>query len=383
MATGDVIGELNADDVYEPGALARGRRRRCASTRTRMWLTGYCRIIDGDGREIRQRGHRLQELRCCAATRSASTSRTTSSRRRRRSSAATALRRPAASTSATASRSTTTCSCGSRAATTRSSCARYLASFRMVEGTLSMSGFRTQFREHAEQARRHGDGHRAAVARQPGAQRRDRRHLRGDAAACAPSAPRVGRHGQLRAARPGELARRAPGRAARHGAGSASTPRDGGREAGVRRRAPRAARRRRATSGRLPARGARPPACRTPSPPAAGSRSPRRARGRAGRRRRGRARRSSSSLDPPGELDPRPRAGERAQPREQRVVAPAARAGDDQAVLEPVGGRRSNARSAASRFLRGCSVPDREQVRRRAVAGPGPGVKRGVDRRTA
>ena len=41
---------------------------------------------------------------------------------------------------------------------------RYLAAFRMVEGTLSMSGFRTQFREHAEQARRHGDGHRAAVA---------------------------------------------------------------------------------------------------------------------------------------------------------------------------------------------------------------------------
>ena len=34
----------------------------------------------------------------------------------------------------------------------------------MVEGTLSMSGFETQFREHAEQARRHGDGHRVAVA---------------------------------------------------------------------------------------------------------------------------------------------------------------------------------------------------------------------------
>ena len=33
---------------------------------------------------------------------------------------------------------------------------RYLSSFRMAEGSLSMSGFRTQFREHAEQARRHG-----------------------------------------------------------------------------------------------------------------------------------------------------------------------------------------------------------------------------------
>jgi GT2 family glycosyltransferase len=41
---------------------------------------------------------------------------------------------------------------------------RYLASFRMVGGTLSMSGFQTQFREHAEQARRHGDGHGVAVA---------------------------------------------------------------------------------------------------------------------------------------------------------------------------------------------------------------------------
>ena len=40
---------------------------------------------------------------------------------------------------------------------------RDLACFRMAEGSLSMSGFETQFREHAEQARRHGDGHRAAV----------------------------------------------------------------------------------------------------------------------------------------------------------------------------------------------------------------------------
>ena len=38
-----------------------------------------------------------------------------------------------------------------------------LSNFRMAEGSLSMSGFRTQFREHAEQARRHGAGHRVAV----------------------------------------------------------------------------------------------------------------------------------------------------------------------------------------------------------------------------
>ena len=34
----------------------------------------------------------------------------------------------------------------------------------MVEGTLSMSGFEQQFREHAENARTHGKGHPFAVA---------------------------------------------------------------------------------------------------------------------------------------------------------------------------------------------------------------------------
>jgi hypothetical protein len=41
---------------------------------------------------------------------------------------------------------------------------RYLSSFRMTEGTLSMEGFERQFAEHAEVARRHGQGHRTAVA---------------------------------------------------------------------------------------------------------------------------------------------------------------------------------------------------------------------------
>src|SRR5690606_32978989 len=39
-----------------------------------------------------------------------------------------------------------------------------LAWFTMTEGTLSMSGFETQFREHAQNAREHGDGHPVAVA---------------------------------------------------------------------------------------------------------------------------------------------------------------------------------------------------------------------------
>ena len=41
---------------------------------------------------------------------------------------------------------------------------RELASFRMAEGTLSMSGFERQFREHAEVGRRNGDGRPIAAA---------------------------------------------------------------------------------------------------------------------------------------------------------------------------------------------------------------------------
>jgi hypothetical protein len=42
----------------------------------------------------------------------------------------------------------------------------YLSSFRMAHGSgsLSMSRFETQFREHALNAREHGDGHKLAIA---------------------------------------------------------------------------------------------------------------------------------------------------------------------------------------------------------------------------
>jgi len=39
-----------------------------------------------------------------------------------------------------------------------------LAGFRMAEGSLSMSGFESQFAEHAQNAREHGAGHPIAVA---------------------------------------------------------------------------------------------------------------------------------------------------------------------------------------------------------------------------
>src|SRR5690242_3253350 len=53
MASGEVIGEINADDVYEPGALhAVGAALR--DHPGAMWLTGRCRIIDAEGNEIRR-----------------------------------------------------------------------------------------------------------------------------------------------------------------------------------------------------------------------------------------------------------------------------------------------------------------------------------------
>ena len=52
-STGDIIAYLNSDDVYEAGALSRVAEH--FSTRPgAMWLTGKCRIIDEQDREIRR-----------------------------------------------------------------------------------------------------------------------------------------------------------------------------------------------------------------------------------------------------------------------------------------------------------------------------------------
>jgi glycosyltransferase involved in cell wall biosynthesis len=162
MASGEVIGELNADDVYEPGALcAVGEALRDAPGA--MWLTGRCRIIDAEGREIRRpvTAYKNWLLR----------------RYSRRlylthnfiSAPATFFRREALAETGGFDlqyRISVDYDLQLRIAARHEPLVldRYLASFRMAEGSLSMSGFKTQFREHAEQARRHGDGHRAAVA---------------------------------------------------------------------------------------------------------------------------------------------------------------------------------------------------------------------------
>jgi glycosyltransferase involved in cell wall biosynthesis len=166
MATGDVIGELNADDLYEPGAL-RAVGDAFAEHPDAMWLTGYCRIIDGDGREIRRPVTAYKNWLL------------------RRYSLGLYLTHNFVSAPATFFRRAALDECGGFDERYRISVdydlqlriarrsdpivlRRYLASFRMIEGTLSMSGFRTQFREHAEQARRHGTGHPAAVAANQG-----------------------------------------------------------------------------------------------------------------------------------------------------------------------------------------------------------------------
>lgn len=52
-ATGEVIAYLNSDDLYEPGALFAAGRHFAAHPECR-WLTGLCRIIDEEDREVRR-----------------------------------------------------------------------------------------------------------------------------------------------------------------------------------------------------------------------------------------------------------------------------------------------------------------------------------------
>ena len=161
MATGDVIGELNADDVYEPGALlAVGAALR--DHPEAMWLTGRCRIIDAGGQEIRKgvTAYKNRLLRHY--------SRRLYLTHNFISAPATFFRREALAESGGFDlryRISVDYDLQLRIAARHEPLIlhRYLASFRMAEGSLSMSGFKTQFREHAEQARRHGDGHRGAV----------------------------------------------------------------------------------------------------------------------------------------------------------------------------------------------------------------------------
>jgi glycosyltransferase involved in cell wall biosynthesis len=162
MARGEVIGWLNADDVYLPGALARVGEALAARPGS-LWATGPCLIVGADGEEIRGAVtryknlflrrysyglHLVQNFVSCPSTfvRRAGFDRIGLLDERFKYSmdydlwlrlgrlqAPLVLDEP-------------------------------LAAFRMAEGSLSMTGFERQFAEHAQNAREHGDGHRVAVA---------------------------------------------------------------------------------------------------------------------------------------------------------------------------------------------------------------------------
>ena len=162
MSTGEVIGFLNADDRYERGALWQVGEA-FARDAEAMWVTGYCRIIGRNGSEIREPITRYKNFLL------------------RHFSFPLYLTQNFVSDPATFVRRSALDEVGLLDGHYRIShdydlwlrvarrwdpiiLERYLASFRMVEGTLSMTGFERQFREHADCARRWGGGHRGAVA---------------------------------------------------------------------------------------------------------------------------------------------------------------------------------------------------------------------------
>jgi len=169
MARNDVVGWLNADDVYLPGTLQKvadafGRRPHA------QWVTGRCLIIDADGREIRRGITRYKDALL------------------RRYSFPLFLTQNFISAPATFVRRDALRAVGGFEERFRYSMdydvwlklARRsapvvldepLACFRMAEGSLSMSGFERQFREHEQNAREHGAGHPFAVAANAGMSR--------------------------------------------------------------------------------------------------------------------------------------------------------------------------------------------------------------------
>jgi glycosyltransferase involved in cell wall biosynthesis len=162
MARNDVIGWLNADDAYLPGALA-AVAEAFASRPDALWVTGRCLIIDADGNEIRRGVTRYKDALL------------------RRWSFPLFLTQNFVSSPATFVRRDAFDLVGGFEERFKYSMDydvwlklgrrsppvvidRPLACFRMAGGSLSMTGFEQQFAEHEQNAREHGDGHRIAVA---------------------------------------------------------------------------------------------------------------------------------------------------------------------------------------------------------------------------
>lgn len=162
MAAGDVIAWLNADDRYLPGALdAVGAT--FAGHPHAAWASGYCRIIDAQGREVRRAVSAYKRLLL------------------RRWSFPLYLTQNFVSDPATFLRRRAFEGVGPlderyheshdydlwlRVAHRHGApllIERDLACFRMAETSLSMTRFEHQFQEHREIARRHGEGHPIAL----------------------------------------------------------------------------------------------------------------------------------------------------------------------------------------------------------------------------
>jgi glycosyltransferase involved in cell wall biosynthesis len=161
MAEGSIVGWLNADDVYLPGAL-RAVGEAFAAHPEYEWATGRCVIVDDAGSEIRRGATAYKNLLLRRYSRSLYLTQNFIS------APATFARREAYqrhrfredySMSMDYDVFLQLAQAGDPIILDRD-----LACFRMMEGTLSMSNFERQFAEHAEQARAHGAGHPVAVA---------------------------------------------------------------------------------------------------------------------------------------------------------------------------------------------------------------------------
>jgi glycosyltransferase involved in cell wall biosynthesis len=162
MARNDVIGWLNADDVYLPGALRRVQeafeRRPDA-----LWATGRCLIIDSEGNEIRRGVTRYKDALLKRWSFPLFLTQNFIS------SPATFIRREAFDLVGGFEERfrysmdyDVWLKLGRRSAPIVID--EPLACFRMAEGSLSMTGFERQFAEHAQNARENGAGHPVAVA---------------------------------------------------------------------------------------------------------------------------------------------------------------------------------------------------------------------------
>jgi glycosyltransferase involved in cell wall biosynthesis len=161
LAEGEVVGWLNADDFYEPGALA-SVGRAFANSPERIWVAGVCRIVDAQGEEIRRpvTAYKRFLLRRYSFPLLLTQNFVMSP--------ATFVRRDALGEVPLdeAYRYSADYDLWLRLAEREKPVVldEVLSAFRMAEGSLSMSGFEEQFAEHAQNARAHANGHRLPIA---------------------------------------------------------------------------------------------------------------------------------------------------------------------------------------------------------------------------